>query len=73
MYKALKNFSGILSMSVGDVCEIADESIAKDLLRVGYIQEIKPAQRGGKPKEEKAEEPKEEPKAEEPKRRKKRG
>lgn len=68
MYKALKNFSGILSMSVGDVCEIADESIAKDLLRVGYIQEIKPAQRGGKPKEEKAEEPKEEPK-----RRKKRG
>ena len=71
MYKALKNFSGILSMSVGDVCEIADESIAKDLIRVGYIQEIKPAQRGGKPKEEPKEEPKEV--AEEPKRRKKRG
>ena len=58
-------------MSVGDVCEIADESIAKDLLRVGYIQEIKPAQRGKKPKEEPKEEPKEV--AEEPKRRKKRG
>lgn len=45
MYKAKVNFSGIISMSVGDVAEIADASIAKDLLKAGYIEEIKPAEK----------------------------
>ncbi len=45
MYKALKSFSGVLSMSVGDVQDIADVNIAKDLLRAGYIEEIKPAEK----------------------------
>ena len=45
MYKAKVSFSGIISMSVGDVGEIADASIAKDLLKAGYIEEIKPAEK----------------------------
>ena len=45
MYKAKVSFSGIISMSVGDVGEIADESIAKDLLKAGYIEEVKPAEK----------------------------
>ena len=43
--KAKVNFSGNkLSMCVGDVKEVS-ESIAKDLLRAGYIEEIKPAEK----------------------------
>lgn len=48
LYKAKVDFSGLISMSVGDVGEIADTSIAKDLLRAGYIEEVKPAQEGAK-------------------------
>lgn len=45
MYKAKVSFSGVVSMSVGDVSDIADVNIAKDLLRAGYIEEIKPAEK----------------------------
>lgn len=45
MYKAKVNFSGVISMSVGDVAEIADTSIANDLLKAGYIVEVKPAEK----------------------------
>lgn len=58
MYEAIKSFSGVISMSCGEVAEINDDYIAKDLLRAGYIREVKPATKG------KAEEAKEEPKAE---------
>ena len=44
-YKALVSFSGKVSMSVGEVKNIADVNIAKDLLRAGYIEEIKPAEK----------------------------
>ena len=37
--KALISFSGIESMAMGEVKDI-DESIAKDLLRVKYVEEI---------------------------------
>lgn len=65
MYEAIKSFSGAVSMSVGDVRDISDVNIAKDLLRAGYIREIKPAVKGKaeQPKAEKAE-AKAEPKAE---------
>lgn len=44
-YKAKVNFSGNkVSMSVGEIKEVADD-IAKDLLRAGYIEEIKPAEK----------------------------
>lgn len=45
MYKAKVSFSGVVSMNVGEVADIADVNIAKDLLRAGYIEEIKPAEK----------------------------
>lgn len=44
-YKAKVNFSGKISMYVGEVRNISDEGIAKDLLKAGYIEEIKPAEK----------------------------
>lgn len=41
-FKALVSFSGVISMAAGDVREIADPAIAADLMRAGYIQEMKP-------------------------------
>jgi hypothetical protein len=40
MYKATKSFSGIISMKKGDVREIKDDEIAKDLIRAGYVTEL---------------------------------
>ena len=40
-YKALVNFSGNVSMHVGEVKDISDVNIAKDLLRAGYMEEVK--------------------------------
>lgn len=40
-YRALLSFSGLISMSMGDVREIADKDIANDLLKAGYIEELK--------------------------------
>ena len=45
MYKAKVSFSGVVSMSLGDVSDIADVNIAKDLLKAGYIEEVKPAEK----------------------------
>lgn len=46
MHKALKSFSGIISMHEGEVREIDDAELVADLLRAGYIEEVKP-KRGG--------------------------
>lgn len=40
MYKATRSFSGIVSMKKGDVREIKDDEVAKDLLRAGYVTEL---------------------------------
>ena len=40
-YEALVSFSGIISMGKGEVREIADEKIVKDLLKAKYIKEVK--------------------------------
>ena len=45
MYKALTSFCGIVSMRAGEVKDIADTNIAKDLIKAGYIEEIKPAEK----------------------------
>ncbi len=42
-YRAKVSFSGIVSMAAGQVAEIADPTIANDLLKAGYIEEVKPA------------------------------
>ena len=41
MYKALICFSGLISMTKGQVREIKDKEIIKDLLKAGYIEEVK--------------------------------
>lgn len=40
MYKALVSFSGVVSMAAGEVRDI-DPSVAADLLKAGYIEEVK--------------------------------
>lgn len=42
MYRATISFSGLISMRKGDVKEIKDKKIVKDLLKAGYIEEVKP-------------------------------
>ena len=37
-YKAKIGFSGLVSMSKGEVKEIGDKYVADDLLRAGYIE-----------------------------------
>ena len=38
--RALVSFSGLVSMSKGEVKEIRDKNIATDLLRAGYVEQI---------------------------------
>ena len=42
MHKALKSFSGVISMHEGELREIDDDELVADLLRAGYIEEVKP-------------------------------
>lgn len=39
-YRALKGFSGLISMHKGDVNEIKDKYIVDDLLKAGYIEAV---------------------------------
>ena len=39
MFTALTSFSGKISMAEGEVREIPDPSLVKDLLKAGYIKE----------------------------------
>ena len=41
LVKALTSFGGKISMGAGEVREILDEEIAKDLLRAGHVVEAK--------------------------------
>lgn len=43
MYKAKISFSGAISMAAGETRADIKEDIAKDLLKAGYIVEVKPA------------------------------
>ena len=42
MYRALVSFSGLISMAEGEIRDIGDDAIAKDLLNAGYIEEVAP-------------------------------
>ena len=44
-YKALKSFSGKITMHKGEVKAITDKAVIADLTRVGYIEEAKPQKR----------------------------
>lgn len=48
MYRALVSFSGLVSMACGEVAEISDLSTANDLLRAGYIEEVKTGRKPAK-------------------------
>lgn len=39
-YKALVSFSGLISMGLGEVREIKDKAVAKDLLEAGYVEQV---------------------------------
>lgn len=42
MHKALKSFSGTISMHEGETREIDNAELVTDLLKAGYIEEVKP-------------------------------
>ena len=50
MYRALISFSGVISMAMGEIREISDPLIVKDLLKAGYIM---PLEEKEKPKRRK--------------------
>ncbi len=41
MYKALIGFSGLINMKKNEVREIKDKELINDLLKAGYIEEVK--------------------------------
>ena len=43
LVKAIESFAGKISMVAGEVREIVDDAIVKDLLNAGYIEEVKAA------------------------------
>ncbi len=47
-YRALKSFSGLVTMVKGEVRDIADEEIAKDLIRAGYVVDLSEKQKAAK-------------------------
>ena len=53
MYKALVTFSGVISMAKGEIKEISDSFIAKDLVKAGYIEPAIAGSDEGKPKRKK--------------------
>lgn len=48
MYRALKSFSGKISMKKGDVKDITEKTLINDLLRAKYIEEMKPESKSAK-------------------------
>lgn len=42
MYRAKIGFSGLITMKKNEVREIKNKNIVKDLLKAGYIEEVKP-------------------------------
>lgn len=47
-YRALRSFSGIVTMVKGEVREIDNEEVVKDLLRAGYIVDLSEKQKAAK-------------------------
>lgn len=51
--KALKSFAGKISMYAGEVREVVEEAIARDLIRAGHAVEVKAEKPVEKPVEKK--------------------
>lgn len=43
MYRALVSFSGVISMTLNEEREITDKNLIKDLVKAGYIEKVKTA------------------------------
>lgn len=52
-YKALIGFSGVVTMAQGEIKEIDNPDVAKDLLRAKFIEEVKEDKGAKAPAEEK--------------------
>jgi hypothetical protein len=42
MYRAIIGFTGLINMKKGEIKEIKNKALVKDLLKAGYIEEVKP-------------------------------
>ena len=51
--QALVSFSGKISMAMGQIGDITDESLANDLIRAGYVTSLDAPKKEAKPKEAK--------------------
>jgi hypothetical protein len=47
-YRATKSFSGLVSMVKGEVRELEDEKIVKDLIKSGLIEDLSEKQKAAK-------------------------
>lgn len=47
-YRATKSFTGLVSMVKGEVRELEDERIVKDLIKSGYIEDLSEKQKAAK-------------------------
>lgn len=47
-YRALVSFTGVLSMVKGEVRDITNEEVAKDLVKCGYITDLSEKQKTAK-------------------------
>lgn len=47
-YRATKSFTGLVSMVKGEVRELEDEKIVKDLLKSGLIEDLSAKQKAAK-------------------------
>ena len=68
LVKATENFSGAVSMTIGQTKELSEGDILSDLLRAGYVEPVAPVQPSEpkeEPEQEEPSEPKEEPEQEE--------
>lgn len=54
LYKALKSFVGLESMRRGEVKEINNADIVKDLLQAGYIEAVEDKKPASKPSKAKS-------------------
>ena len=57
MYKALVSFTGKVRMKKGEVKDIADEAIAQDLIRCGYVESLEKKEEKPASEEKKEEKP----------------
>ena len=48
MYKALKSFTGVITMGQGEIKPIEDQAVVKDLINAGYIEEVKETKKPAK-------------------------